>query len=169
MKTCKFYKNHGRRARHCLKIGKSIWLWVIISTPAKILYLLLNLEDSTVLTSSSIAILNSTSSLSKILLYVLHSSDIFIFFCEIKLVQQSKPLKLSKKMTYQLKFTMNVTWLSWGCAGFWLADFLSNSSMARNKKTPRMGEGKRALQVRSRADVYLEQEPPVLVAPQFQK
>ena len=37
--------------------------------------------------------------------------------------------------------------------------------MPRTKKMPRMGEGKRALQVQTRAEVHTEQEPPVLVDP----
>ena len=41
----------------------------------------------------------------------------------------------------------------------WL-DFFS--SMARTKKIPRMGEGRKALQVRTRAEVHSEQEPPAL-------
>ena len=85
VKTCKFYNNHGKRDKQCLKIGRSIWLWVIISTPAKILYLLLNLEENKVLTSSSIALLNSSSSLSKILLYLFHSSDIFSWIRQVQI------------------------------------------------------------------------------------
>ena len=45
--------------------------------PARILYLLLNLEENKVLTSSSITLLNSLSFLYKIVMYLLHSSAIF--------------------------------------------------------------------------------------------
>ena len=51
-------------------------------------------------------------------------------------------------------------------ASDWLAFF---SSMARTKKMPRMGEGRKALQVRTRAEVHSEQEPPVLADPHCQK
>ena len=44
----------------------------------------------------------------------------------------------------------------------WLAFF---SSMARTKKTPRMGEGRKALQVKTRAEVHVEAEPPALADP----
>ena len=37
--------------------------------------------------------------------------------------------------------------------------------MARTKKTLRMGEGKRALHIKTRAEVHSEEEPPVLVDP----
>ena len=47
-------------------------------------------------------------------------------------------------------------------ASDWLAFF---SSMARTKKTPRMGEGRKALQVRTRMEVHSEQELPVPAAP----
>ena len=59
-----------------LKIERSITHWVVISTPAKT-YLLLNLRENTVLSSSCITFLNSLSSLSKIFTYLLPSSDIF--------------------------------------------------------------------------------------------
>ena len=48
-------------------------------------------------------------------------------------------------------------------ASVWLVFF---SNMARTKKTPIMGEGRKALQVRTRVEVHIEQEPPVLADPQ---
>ena len=55
---------------------------------------------------------------------------------------------------------MALTRLFWLLIG-WL--YLSNSSMVTTKKTPRMGEGKWALQVSTRAEVHVEaQEPPAL-------
>ena len=63
-------------------------------------------------------------------------------------------------------------WMShdlWSCPCFWLADFLSNSSMAQTKKTPRIGKGKGALQVRTRVEMHSEQGPPVLVDSQCQR
>ena len=48
-------------------------------------------------------------------------------------------------------------------ASDWLAFF---SSMARTKKMPRMGEGRKPLQVRTRAEVHVPpDEPPALVEP----
>ena len=47
-------------------------------------------------------------------------------------------------------------------ASDWLVVF---SSMARTKKMPRMGEGRKTLQVRTRVDVHVEQEPPALADP----
>ena len=48
-------------------------------------------------------------------------------------------------------------------ASAWLAFF---SSMARTKKRPRMGDGRKALQVRTWAEVHVEPvEPPALVEP----
>ena len=46
--------------------------------PAKILHLQLNLGNNEVLTSASIALLNSSSSLSKIHLYFSNSSTMFV-------------------------------------------------------------------------------------------
>ena len=66
-------------------------------------------------------------------------------------------------------------WMShdlWDCSGFWLADSLSlsNSRMVRTKKTPRMGEGKWALQICMRVEVHMEvQEPQHWWTPQCQK
>ena len=57
-------------------------------------------------------------------------------------------------------------WTSWSCSGFWLADFLSNSSMARTKVTPGKGEGKKDCKVWTWAHVDdMAQEPPVAVEP----
>ena len=56
---------------------------------------------------------------------------------------------------------MRLLWLLIG----WLSLFLT-SSMARTKKTLQMGEGKGALQVRMRAEVWEEAwEPPAWVDP----
>ena len=47
-------------------------------------------------------------------------------------------------------------------ASDWLAFF---SCMARMKKMPRMGDGRKALHVMTRAEVHSEQEPPVPADP----
>ena len=60
---------------------------------------------------------------------------------------------------------MDDTGLLWDCSGFWLAGSLSNTSMARTKKTSQMGEGKRAPQVQTRVEVHIEPAPPVLADP----
>ena len=60
---------------------------------------------------------------------------------------------------------MTVTWLSQSCPDCWLADSLSNSSLARTKKTPRMGESKRTLQVKTRVELHCRLKPPVLADP----
>ena len=49
---------------------------------------------------------------------------------------------------------------SWDCSGFWLADLLSNSSMARAKVMPQMGEDKRGQKVKTQAQVNAEAQEP---------
>ena len=61
---------------------------------------------------------------------------------------------------------MDVIRLLQDCSGFWLADLLSNSSMARTKVTPQKGEDKRGWKVKTQAQVHTEaQELPVPVDP----
>ena len=136
MKTHKSYNHHGGRAKHHLKIANFIKSWMIISIPTKIIHLLLNLGHDEVLTSASIAFLNSSSSLSKIFLYLAHSSDIF--------VKSSMPTINKWFIKNDVMLIKNWRWIPHDShktvlAPAWLilSLSLSNSSMARTKVTPR--------------------------------
>ena len=140
-----------------MKIERSILHWAIISTPAKLLYLLLNLKEKKWFASSSIALLNCLSSLSKITTYLHHSAAIFdnkmLQNRQLQIVQKFSKIMLlnSKQMSHDSQEAALVS--------VWLAFF---SNMARTKMMLRMGEGRKALQVRPRAEAHAKLEPQVL-------
>ena len=76
------------KLQNSLKVGESI--------PAKILHWLPNLGNNKVLTSASIAFLNSLSFLSRIFLHLAYSSDIFLQ----KVVCHNKTNGSSKMMSH---------------------------------------------------------------------
>ena len=57
----------------------------------------------------------------------------------------------------------NVTWLLWGCSGFWLAGFLFQ--YGKNKDHAKEGDKGKTKKVKIRAKVHAEPEPPVPAEP----
>ena len=113
-----------------------------------------------VLTSSHNALFNSLSSISRILAYLLHSSDI-VRECKINSLNSCQnfgnawlPVRNKHHVTFTKPLQLLIGW------------FLFISSTARTKIVPRNGEEVKTQNVRTWAEVHAAPvEPPTLVEP----